>query len=559
MCVNLSVMKQVFIIVFASAAVFLWTLGFDLLTYDDVVNIYNNSELLKGNWSYFWTHPYMNMYIPVVYTVWAVLYKLFGLSAWAYHLMGFLLHTANAIYCYHIFLKLRFSEKACLIGALIFLVHPIQVESVAWATGLKDTLFFFLSLSSIWFFYFKKTALANQLIGSTFTVLAILTKPTAVVLPVFLGVLFFLSIENFNFTDRIKFFLKKYFLLVILSFFSLYIILISKQQQQSDLLNESLIVNNFERMLIVLDSLGFYISKIVFPTDFYMDYGRIPRYVIENKLYIANSLTAMGFIAGGIYIWWTKFKNSNFKKNENFYFGGLSALLFFLPTSGLASFGYQHISTTADRYMYPVMMSVGLLAAYVFERIEQLGSKKAIYSAIVYLSIFILSVSSLVQSMSWKNIAVMSETFFEGNPRSFIGAESMALLRESQNKPDEAIGFYLLAHELDPTQLRPLAGIVSIHYNKLDYEKLNDFVKTYLSPGQIKKLKTNNLEELFNLCKAIATSYIEQKKLDEAMVYLCTARKVDEKTYGLQIDKIISNLKFESSLQLKSCEDIANH
>jgi hypothetical protein len=86
-------------------------------------------------------------YYPLVHTAFWIEQKLWDDSFLGYHLVNILLHALAAIVLLRILLQLKI--PGAWLGAALFALHPIQVESVAWISELKNTLsgaFFFSSI-----------------------------------------------------------------------------------------------------------------------------------------------------------------------------------------------------------------------------------------------------------------------------------------------------------------------------------------------------------------------------------------------------------------------------
>src|ERR1700752_720403 len=92
-----------------------------------------------------WTRPgATQQYYPLVHSVFWLEEKLWGDSVLGYHLVNLLLHALSALVLLQILLRLKI-PGACLAAGL-FALHPVQVESIAWISELKNTLsglFFF--------------------------------------------------------------------------------------------------------------------------------------------------------------------------------------------------------------------------------------------------------------------------------------------------------------------------------------------------------------------------------------------------------------------------------
>ena len=96
-----------------------------------------------------------NNYHPLCILSLAVNYHFAGLTPWSYYLTNILIHIANAILVFFLFIQLcrllKLSESAGLFtagfGALWFGIHPMHVESVSWIAERKDVLYAFFYIS----------------------------------------------------------------------------------------------------------------------------------------------------------------------------------------------------------------------------------------------------------------------------------------------------------------------------------------------------------------------------------------------------------------------------
>jgi protein O-mannosyl-transferase len=144
---------------------FLPALQGQFLNWDDWVNFVANPSYRGLGWSqlqWMFSATLMGHYIPVTWMSLGVNYVLGGMDPWGYHLGNLVLHAANATLVYWIARRLlvaawsggspegRRTPSACWAAAgaaLVFGVHPLRVESVAWITERRDVLcgLFFLA------------------------------------------------------------------------------------------------------------------------------------------------------------------------------------------------------------------------------------------------------------------------------------------------------------------------------------------------------------------------------------------------------------------------------
>lgn len=222
----------------AAISVFYSVCNYEFLDWDDGINISENPFLNPTslqNVLYFWQNQYEGFYIPLTYTVWAIVALVSQntlpyspeakLEPHLFHSANLILHILNVLL---VFVILRlFINKACITtknidlhnarrldwaagcGALLFAFHPVQVESVSWATGTKDLLCAFFSLTALWQYFLyatleftspetngkKETGLKlskkkfRYILASSAFIAALLAKPAAVILPIVAWVL----------------------------------------------------------------------------------------------------------------------------------------------------------------------------------------------------------------------------------------------------------------------------------------------------------------------------------------------------------------------------------
>src|SRR6266403_5481868 len=131
---------------------FLPALGSRFVLWDDDMNFTGNPSyrgLSASHLRWMFTTLYGGHYQPLSWVTLGLDYTLWGMNPTGYHLTNLLLHAANAILVYRVIVALvpGVGARAALVGALLFAIHPLRVESVAWATERRDVLsaLFFLA------------------------------------------------------------------------------------------------------------------------------------------------------------------------------------------------------------------------------------------------------------------------------------------------------------------------------------------------------------------------------------------------------------------------------
>src|SRR3984885_16303962 len=130
-----------------AAYVPVWWAGY---IWDDDVVVTNNPVVIgpKGLWE-IWTSRDADI-CPLTMTTFHFEHALWGNAPLFYHLVNVLFHGGSAVLLWHVLRKLR--VPGAWLGAALWALHPVQVESVAWITELKNCQSGFLFLCSILFF-----------------------------------------------------------------------------------------------------------------------------------------------------------------------------------------------------------------------------------------------------------------------------------------------------------------------------------------------------------------------------------------------------------------------
>jgi hypothetical protein len=193
------------LIIFTAVFVcFLSALDGQFLNWDDDINFLDNQGFRGLDWvqlRWMWTETLMGHYIPITWMSLGLNYTLGGMNPWGYHLGNVLIHAMNAVVLYFVARRLLiaggFSSGFPLLwsasfAALVFGVHPLRAESVAWVTERRDVLSGLFFLLAVLAYLMSLDAGARR--GWRFASIAVfgaalLCKAQAVPLPVALLIL----------------------------------------------------------------------------------------------------------------------------------------------------------------------------------------------------------------------------------------------------------------------------------------------------------------------------------------------------------------------------------
>src|SRR5678816_3978 len=158
----------------------------NLTNWDDEYYVVQNALLRGPDWAGIFSKSVVSNYHPVTIATLAANYAMTGLDASSYLILNLLLHIINTgLVFYFIWLISGKRLWVAAFSAVVFGIHPMHVESVAWVSERKDllyTLFFLISLIQYW--RFLTTSKNKSLIYCfLFFTLSLLSKPAAIILP----------------------------------------------------------------------------------------------------------------------------------------------------------------------------------------------------------------------------------------------------------------------------------------------------------------------------------------------------------------------------------------
>ena len=189
------------------------TLFFDLTYLDDNILVLDNFYFIKnlGNlWAAFGRDAFLNTvntaYYRPLLTISFILNSQFtGAAFWGYHLGNILLHLAAACLLYYFFKKIKYSPHLSLFLTLLFTVHPVLTQAVAWIPGRNDSLLaIFVLASFIFLFNFWERGQKKDLFFHLlFFALACLTKESGLIIPL-IAFLYFYLIRKEKITKKQK-------------------------------------------------------------------------------------------------------------------------------------------------------------------------------------------------------------------------------------------------------------------------------------------------------------------------------------------------------------------
>lgn len=508
-------------IVAANWLVFFNALSSEFLNWDDQVLIFLNPHYQQSgaaNLLHFWKQPYEYLYMPLTYTLWGVLANITRLSApihtagiysllppWPFHATNLIFHSINALLIFTLLKKLRINEAVPATGALLWSLHPLQVEAVCWASELKGVLcgsFVLAALHQYVSFVGADAGAKPQdnahryrsyILAALCFAGALLSKPSAVAMPLLAWIIDVGWLRREQ-PDRLRSATRAAAPLMVAA--ALWVLLAQRAQPITIAFWSPL----WSRPFVAGDAILFYLTKIFWPVGLATDYGRTPQVALSQPIGYAAWLILTIL---GVLIWRTR--NARLQTALAIFVAAL------LPNSGLVPFIYQATSTVADRYAYLALLGPVLGVCALLEWAASRFSLRAA-GIVGALLIGLLAVQSTFQSLVWSNDVTLSTRVLQVNPRSYMAHTILTNAYLATARYDEALLHVQAALEIKPDDsvlLWDKAGILVKRGRGDDLMQGTEILKTLL--------RAQPDEPLLNL--QLASALMRQGRAAEAVPY----------------------------------------
>ncbi|MCX5848824.1 MAG: glycosyltransferase family 39 protein, partial [Deltaproteobacteria bacterium] len=206
--INISLGKQKLVIYIVLAVVTLavfWQVNqYCFINFDDPAYVTENSHVQSGitlegfRWAF--GTKYFGLWNPLVWLSFMFDYQLYGLNAGGYHVTNLIIHILGTLLLFWLFCRMTGAVWKSAFVAALFALHPLHVESVAWIAERKDVLSAFFWMLTLCFYvhYTEKPAIRRYLLVLFSFVLALLSKPMVVTLPIIMILLDYWPLKRFE-------------------------------------------------------------------------------------------------------------------------------------------------------------------------------------------------------------------------------------------------------------------------------------------------------------------------------------------------------------------------
>ncbi|VVA44235.1 conserved membrane hypothetical protein [Candidatus Roizmanbacteria bacterium] len=389
-------MKKILIIILLGLLIYSYSL-FNGFVWDDEEQVVNNQVVHSiSNLPQFFQGSTFNSggtnslaglyYKPMMTIGFSLVYSIFGPQPFFFHLLSLSLHIGSSILIYLIFLQF-FSNPIAFFTSLIFLVHPINVETVAYISSLQDAMFLFFGLIS---FYYLIKDKSSFLVG-LFLLLALLSKETAI------GFFFVIIMYLFLFKKEKK--TLPYLLFSLFTYLFLRLAVAGIFFQKHGLSPISRMVF-WERLISIPKIIFYYLKNFFYPVNLGISQHWAVR-TLDFQNFWGPLFTVLIFFLILIFMSFPRTCLRKQGRESSFNLLYIFFLFWFVIGLGMHLQLVSLDMTVADRWFYfPMIGLLGMIGSLFDKSKIQMTKSKYI---IIMLVIITLSLRSFVRTLDWKN------------------------------------------------------------------------------------------------------------------------------------------------------------
>ncbi|MEW6599885.1 MAG: tetratricopeptide repeat protein [Nitrospirota bacterium] len=439
-------------LVLATFAVYWQTAGHQFVTYDDGVYITENPHVKAGptmdgvKWAFTTTRA--GNWHPLTWLSLMLDVGMFGLYPGFHHLMNTAFHAANTVMLFLLLLRLTGAFWPSAFAAALFALHPLHVESVAWAAERKDVLSAFFWILTLLYYdkYVKHPGKLNYILVLCAFALGLMSKPMLVTLPLVMLLMDYWPLGRIRPGRKWRLILEKVPFLAVSAISS--VVTIYAQQKGGAVASVKALPLSF-RAVNALWSCVLYLGKMLWPVNLAVIYP------------IPSSLTIVqGLLSGLLLAVITGFTVRYAKQRPYLLTGWLWYLITLLPVIGLVQVGRQSM---ADRYTYIPFIGLFIIIAWGMQIIA--GDKRfrrAAVSAAACIILLVLTALTWRQIGYWKDSITLFSHAVETVDNNYIAHENLGYALAQSGRLDEAAYHYAEALRISPDYERALTGMGNV-------------------------------------------------------------------------------------------------
>jgi len=484
------------------------------VTYDDYSYIVNNPQVTSGlslqSLGQAFTKPHFFMWHPLTTISHIMDYQFFGLNPLGHHFVSLLLHIANALLLFWIVNRLTGTTLVSAFVAAVFALHPIQVESVAWAAERKTVLsgLFWLLTMAAYIRYARQPRLDRYLVVLLVFGLCIMTKPVVVTLPLALLLLDYWPLDRVrwgqqrnntarggsNKKSTVWLIAEKIPLATMSAFLSVMTFVSQRQGGVVPTLEKMPLDYRVANMFL---SYIRYIGKMLWPSGLAVCYPH-PRAVLSDTPVVMCAMLFIVLTILSIYIG---------RRKRYVAVGWLWYVGTLVPVIGLVQSGAQAM---ANRYMYIPMLGLLIIIGWAVKDFivnrPRIRIAATVIGVIVLLSLLILT---RIQVRHWQNTLTLFEYTLNVTGDNPVTENSYGAALFNEGRIEEAELHLRKAVHLAPAFVIARNNLAKVY---LKQGRINEAIEHF---NELIRHNEGTAEVYYNLAAALEM----QKKYEDAIKY----------------------------------------
>jgi len=433
---------------------FLPALTCEFTNWDDDIYITDNPivrvlswENVKNFFTFYYAKDYLD-YHPLTILSYTLEYHFFKLNPAAYHATNLAFHLMNTGLVFWLIILLCGSAPVAFVTAVLFGIHPLHVESVAWVAERKDVLYSFFYLGAlISYLYLRKKHQARYyIIALLLFICSLLSKAMAVTLPVMLILFDYFAGEKI----RLKTILSKtpFFICSAISALIAFSVIPKRPDR---------LFTPVQNLLTACHGIMFYLKKLFLPIHLSAVY---PYPDNQTGLPLAFWIAPFVVLAAGLLVF------ISLRYTRKVLFGSLFFIITILPVLQII----PGAVIAADRYTYFPFIGLFYLAGEGLHRFSQKYGQKTV--VIVFGAvILILSALTFQRCLVWKDSVSLWQDILKSYPAFSVAYSHRAAAYHTKGEYERAIADYNIAIALAPDQADMYNNRGISYYSRGDFEK----------------------------------------------------------------------------------------
>ena len=443
------------------------------------------------------------VYYPLVLTTFWALHKFVALNPSPYHVLNVLLHAASAVLLWRVLRQL--DVKGAWLGAALWALHPVMVQSVAWVTELKNTQSCFLYLLSIFCFLIWEEQRGHgaamdeshqrqityprlfvYALSLCFFLLATLSKPSVVMLPAVLALCVWWRADRLRLRDALR--LTPFLLISALA--SAWTIW--EQKFHARAVGPEWAQTWPERLIIAGRALWFYLGKLIWPEPLIFIY---PRWQIHSAQVI-EYLPLLAATATLILLWFLRGK-----ARRATFFAAAYYVISLFPVLGFFDVFFFRYAFVSDHFQYLASMGpLALAAAAITEGFNRLATVASLRRAVALLRpgfcgalLLLLAVLTWQRTGVYRDLVSLYTDILAKNTGCWMAHYNLGIALHDRGETDQAITHYQQAIELRPSYAEAHYNLGRLLAEKGEVNEAVDHYETALSINPDDAEAHNNL------------------------------------------------------------------